>query len=139
MLDQGKEINIPSQYLPAVITQHSPTGTSALIIIMQNVPSAHIWGIVSEAYHCEPLHKHDLAQECLFTRYCTTVACLPPIRGLEKCRLYDIIVRELTFETLPPPPWGISETYISKNLIPSAVQISLSALISRVRLPWRAN
>ena len=39
----------------------------------------------------------------------------------------------------PPPPWGISETYISKNLIPSAVQISLSALISRVRLPWRAN
>ena len=51
-----------------------------------------------------------------------------------------LLVRELTFETLPPPPpWGILETYISKNLIPSAVQISLSALISRVRLPWRAN
>ena len=48
------------------------------------------------------------------------------------------LVHELTFETLPPP-WGISETYFSKNLIPSPVQISLSALISRVRLPWRAN
>ena len=53
---------------------------------------------------------------------------------------YPLLVRELTFDPPPPPhPWGISETYISKNLIPSAVQISLSALISRVRLPWRAN
>ena len=76
----------------------------------------------------------------MFYEYATAQAdTMDTLREKMEDQLY--IVRELMGETLPPPPppWGISETYISKNLIPSAVQISLSALISRVHLPWRAN
>ena len=41
--------------------------------------------------------------------------------------------------TPPPPLENFGGPIFPKSLYPQAVQISLSALISRVRLPWRAN